>query len=215
MDSRDGVHLSATHKQSLQTSPQPVPSTSSILDDTSESDSGIDLLNPGSILQSETSSPITYVTISSADSPDIEVSESSTISYSDVTYSDSTCEYPDWKTFCSTKWTPEMIKFYDEEQNEASSLDAILKSLPDNVKWRVDDEDRQGSSLQTKQDTRKKRRKGKQPRCSNCNQWGHVKQHCKEKLKKIICETCGMEGHKFSESQCPANKMCFGVCCKG
>ena len=108
-----------------------------------------------------------------------------------------------WEKYSSTKWTPEMIKFYDKDGFDRD-LDAILKSFPKNVKWHLDIDDRRGTDLQ------RNRYFGKSAkiRCTNCNQWDHVARNCTESRKINGCSICGMPGHK--QFGCP-KKICLGV----
>ena len=199
-------------------SPSPVSSSLSLTlddeEDGSESDSSIILLNP----KSETSTP-SYDTLSDYSDSDIEVLQSSKLSYTDVnlklnvsqpdniddvTYVNPTGEKPNWEKYCSTKWTSDMIQFYDK-RDQGPSVDTILRSFPKNAKWYLDNEDRQGSSLQ------RNRYFGKtaKMRCMNCNQFDHVTKNCREPKKVPTCNICGMTGHiSFG---CP-NKKCLGVC---
>ncbi|XP_017889799.1 uncharacterized protein LOC108630803 isoform X2 [Ceratina calcarata] len=43
-------------------------------------------------------------------------------------------------------------------------------------------------------------------RCTNCNQFGHMKHSCSEPQKIVLCYICGKDGHK--ETRCP-QKMCL------
>ncbi|KZS15554.1 putative Zinc finger CCHC domain-containing protein [Daphnia magna] len=107
-----------------------------------------------------------------------------------------------WEKYSSEKWTPEMIKFYDRDGSDRD-LEAILKSLPKNVNWHLDIEDRRGSDLQ------RNRYFGKSAkmRCTNCSQWDHLTKDCRDPRKVISCGICGLLGHK--QFACP-NKMCLG-----
>ncbi|KAI9564598.1 hypothetical protein GHT06_008339 [Daphnia sinensis] len=106
-----------------------------------------------------------------------------------------------WEKYSSEKWTPEMIKFYDRDGSDRD-LEAILKSLPKNVKWHLDIEDRRGSDLQRNRYFRKKA----QMRCANCSQWDHLTKDCGDPIKVVSCGICGLIGHK--QFACP-NKMCL------
>ncbi len=186
--------------------------------DGSESDSSVVLLDS----LNRTSSPSYDTSLLSSDSSDsdIEFLESSRLSYTNVNLKlnvsqtdniDSSlmaCINPsgsqfNWEKYCSTKWTPDMIQFYDKS-DKGPDLDAILKSFPKNIKWYLDDEDRRGSSLQ------RNRYFGKSAkmRCTNCNQWDHATKNCREPRKICGCGICGMPGHK--SFACP-KKVCLGV----
>lgn len=108
-----------------------------------------------------------------------------------------------WKQYSSTKWTPEMIEFYDKD-GVGRDLQGILSSFPKNVKWYLSEEDRKGKSLQRNRYFGSNEKE----RCLNCNQWGHASKCCKEPKKVSGCSVCGLPGHK--QYQCP-NKVCLGV----
>lgn len=189
-----------------------LPSASSI--DGSESDSSVTVLDalPG---------PSCMYVDSSTDSSDseIEVTQPPKIGYDKVNIklnikqpglesSHVTCSNPsssslNWEKYSSEKWTPDMIKFYDRDGCDRD-LEATLKSLPKNVRWHLDIEDRRGSDLQR---NRYFGRSAKM-RCANCSQWDHLAKDCRESRKVISCGICGLLGHK--QFACP-NKMCLGV----
>lgn len=195
-----------------------VSSSSNSTLDGSESDSSVVLLDS----PEGTSSPNVDTSSLSSDSSDsdIEFLESSRLSYTNVNLKlnvsqtdniDSqlmTCINPsgskfNWEKYCSAKWTPDMIQFYDKS-DKGPDLDAILRSFPKNIKWYLDDEDRHGSSLQRNRYFGKSARM----RCTNCNQWDHATKSCREPRKICGCGICGMPGHK--SFGCP-KKVCLGV----
>lgn len=113
---------------------------------------------------------------------------------------------PQWQKYSCSKWTQEMIDFYDKD-GEGRDLEMIAASLPRNARWFVDNSDRFGdlpSFRKNRYFTSKSR-----IRCLNCNQWDHVARDCREPKKITCCHVCGDPGH--TPFQCP-NKVCFGVC---
>jgi len=107
-----------------------------------------------------------------------------------------------WKSYSSSKWTPEMIEFYNRG-GDGEDLDAVYQSLPRNVKWTVDAEDLYGG-----QKNRYFGGKRSRIRCANCNQWDHVTRDCRMPKKEAGCNICGLPGHR--SFGCPS-KCCLGV----
>ncbi|XP_046451765.1 zinc finger CCHC domain-containing protein 7-like isoform X2 [Daphnia pulex] len=169
--------------------PDPPPGPSYLnLDSTDSSDSDVEVLKPSKINYGKVNIKL------NVSQPDIESSLFTSVNPSETALN--------WEKYSSTKWTPEMIKFYDKDGFDRD-LDCILKSFPKNVKWYLDIEDRRGTDLQ------RNRYFGKSAkmRCTNCNQWDHVARYCTEARKIISCSICGMPGHK--QFGCP-KKICLG-----
>ncbi|XP_057371407.1 uncharacterized protein LOC130692334 [Daphnia carinata] len=187
----------------------------------SESDSSVTVLNPlpgPSCMYVDSSPDLSPSSTTDSSDSEIEVMKLPKIGYDKVdiklnvnspntgstldTCINSSSSGLNWQKYSSEKWTPEMIKFYDRDGSDRD-LEAILKSLPKNVKWHLDIEDRRGSDLQ------RNRYFGKsaKTRCTNCSQWDHLTKDCRDPRKIISCGICGLLGHK--QFACP-NKMCLG-----
>ena len=162
-------------------------------------------------IQSENSN-LSYVTKSdSTNSDSCDILDSTLLTLINPTEGNPCGETSNWKKYCSTKWTPEMIEFY-EERDQGPFLDTILKSNPDNIQWYLDEEDRRRKDVpRLSKNFQKNRYFGKiaKKRCFNCNQWGHEVKSCQDPIKLRACSICGMPGH--SCDKCP-NQMCLGVC---
>jgi len=98
------------------------------------------------------------------------------------------------------KWNQDMNTFYCTYNKENLS-DSIL--LPKRVEcdWSVDLADK------VKDSTTRSRYFSQRMRCQNCNQMGHYTKSCKEPIKVIRCNMCGVPGHR--DTRCPKN------CCLG
>lgn len=136
----------------------------------------------------------------------LNISDQSNMNIALTTSLSSSLSQSYWKKYSSTKWTPEMIEFYDQAGRDVD-MQAIQKSLPKNANWSVVDADRFGDGGSRGQRNRYFGNASK-TRCANCSQWDHDARHCKEPKKIKSCKVCGMPGHRTFD--CP-RKLCLGV----
>ncbi len=169
--------------------PSPGPSCLNLDSSTDSSDSEVEVLKPSKINYGKVNIKL------NVSQPGIESSLFTSVNPPETALN--------WEKYSSTKWTPEMIKFYDKDGFDRD-LDVILKSIPKNVEWHLDIEDRRGTDLQRNRYFSKSAK----VRCTNCNQWDHVAKHCTESKKIISCSICGMPGHE--QFGCP-RKICLCV----
>jgi hypothetical protein len=169
--------------------PPPRPSCLDLFSSTDSSDSEVKILQPSKTNYGKVNIKLNIR------QPDIESSVMNATNSPETALN--------WEKYSSTKWTPDMIKFYDKDGFDRD-LDVILKSFPKNVKWHLDIEDRRGPDLQRNRYFGK----GAKIKCTNCNQWDHAAKNCRDPKKVISCSMCGMLGH--NQFRCP-KKMCLGV----
>ncbi len=144
--------------------PSPGPSCLNLDSSTDSSDSEVEVLKPSKINYGKVNIKL------NVSQPGIESSLFTSVNPPETALN--------WEKYSSTKWTPEMIKFYDKDGFDRD-LDVILKSIPKNVEWHLDIEDRRGTDLQRNRYFSKSAK----VRCTNCNQWDHVAKHCTESKK--------------------------------
>lgn len=136
-------------------------------------------------------------------SSELKLNTSQTLMGSSIPTTIHAPEVEEWQRFCSKKWTPEMITYYSSAAAKVD-LEAMMRSIPRNVNWHLDREDRFGPDLQRNRYFAKSDR----GRCTNCKQCGHTAKACPDPRKVSCCILCGRTGHKMQACQ---KKICLTV----